>query len=92
MSSSSACSDAYAQVRIGDPLETGTLMGPLIDREAREQFRDTIAELQASTVREILCGGETLERARILRAADAGSRPKTIGRACSAKPSRRFCT
>jgi aldehyde dehydrogenase (NAD+) len=53
---------AYTQVRIGNPLETGTLMGPLIDREAREQFRDTIAELRQHGA-QILCGGETLERA-----------------------------
>ena len=52
---------AYAQVRIGDPLEAGTLMGPLIDREARDQFRSTIAELRGQGAR-ILCGGEILER------------------------------
>ena len=53
---------AYAQVRIGDPLETGTLMGPLIDRAAREQFRSTIAELREHGA-QIVCGGEILERA-----------------------------
>ncbi len=29
---------AYTQVRIGDPLEPGTLMGPLIDRAAVERY------------------------------------------------------
>src|SRR5689334_22361897 len=29
---------AYAQVRIGDPLESGTLMGPLIDGKAVESY------------------------------------------------------
>jgi len=38
--------NAYAQVRVGDPLERGTLMGPLIDRAASEQFRATMSELQ----------------------------------------------
>jgi len=53
---------AYAQVRIGDPLEAGTLMGPLIDGEAREQFRNTIAELKRQGAL-ILSGGDVLERA-----------------------------
>jgi aldehyde dehydrogenase (NAD+) len=52
---------AYAQVRIGDPLERGTLMGPLIDREACDQFRNTMAELRQRGAR-ILCGGEVLDR------------------------------
>jgi aldehyde dehydrogenase (NAD+) len=52
---------AYAQVRIGDPLEASTLMGPLIDNDAREQFRDTIAELKRQGAH-ILSGGDTLER------------------------------
>lgn len=50
---------AYAQVRIGDPLEPSTLMGPLIDATAVERWR---AALQ--TVRDaggvVLCGGEVL--------------------------------
>jgi len=53
---------AYAQVRIGVPLEAGTLMGPLIDGEAREQFRNTIAELKRQGAL-ILSGGDVLERA-----------------------------
>jgi aldehyde dehydrogenase (NAD+) len=53
---------AYAQVRIGDPLEAGTLMGPLIDGEAREQFRNTVAELKRQGAL-ILSGGDILERA-----------------------------
>ena len=52
---------AYAQVHIGDPLERGTLMGPLIDREACDRFRDTMAELQQLGAR-ILCGGKVLDR------------------------------
>jgi aldehyde dehydrogenase (NAD+) len=52
---------AYAQVRIGDPLEAGTLMGPLIDEAAVERFLaacDTVRKAGG----ELLCGGERLER------------------------------
>jgi aldehyde dehydrogenase (NAD+) len=45
--------DAYAQVRIGDPLDPETLMGPLIDAAAVENFRRAVAEAVA--------GGGTLE-------------------------------
>jgi aldehyde dehydrogenase (NAD+) len=51
---------AYAQVRIGDPLESGTLMGPLIDPAAVEHYQ---AALQA--VRE--AGGEVLAGGNVLR-------------------------
>jgi len=51
---------AYGQVRIGDPLAQGTLMGPLIDQEARARFRGSIAELthEDGTV---LFGGKVLD-------------------------------
>ena len=52
---------AYRQVRIGDPLEPSTLMGPLIDEEARVRFRETIAELERLGGR-VLVGGQTLDR------------------------------
>jgi aldehyde dehydrogenase (NAD+) len=54
---------AYAQVRIGDPLEKDTLMGPLIDTAAVE---DMVAALER--VRKeggtVVCGGERLEGAQ----------------------------
>jgi aldehyde dehydrogenase (NAD+) len=52
---------AYAQVRIGDPLEPGTLMGPLIDAGAVERYRGAItaAQTQGGT---LLCGGGVLDR------------------------------
>jgi aldehyde dehydrogenase (NAD+) len=47
---------AYAQVRIGDPLEAGTLMGPLIDQRAVTQFTRAIdAAQQAGGA--VVCGG-----------------------------------
>jgi L-aminoadipate-semialdehyde dehydrogenase len=51
--------NAYAQVRIGDPLDPATLMGPLIDANAVEGFRRAVAEALAAGG-EIVCGGNTL--------------------------------
>jgi aldehyde dehydrogenase (NAD+) len=48
---------AYGQVRIGDPLESSTLMGPLIDSSAVERYKAAIAAARAA-------GGEVLIRAR----------------------------
>jgi len=53
--------DAYRQVQIGDPLEAGTLMGPLIDAEACVRFREAIAELERLGGK-VLVGGKTLDR------------------------------
>jgi len=52
---------AYQQVRIGDPLEPGTLMGPLIDAGAVRQFEAALAQAVASGGR-LLAGGQKLER------------------------------
>jgi aldehyde dehydrogenase (NAD+) len=53
---------AYRQVRIGDPLETGTLMGPLIDAKAVESYQAAVAAAQAAGG-ELLHGGKVLKRA-----------------------------
>jgi aldehyde dehydrogenase (NAD+) len=53
---------AYRQVRIGDPLGKGTLMGPLIDEAAVESYLATLRELRGLGAR-ILCGGRRLKRA-----------------------------
>lgn len=53
---------AYQQVSIGDPLEKGTLMGPLISQASVDQMKHAIeqAEQQGG---EVLCGGlEGIER------------------------------
>jgi aldehyde dehydrogenase (NAD+) len=52
---------AYQQVRIGDPLEDGTLMGPLIDSGAVERYRSAIAAAKDAGG-EVLYGGEVLEQ------------------------------
>jgi len=51
---------AYKQVRIGSPLESNTMMGPLIDTDAVDQMMST---LKTATEQggEILLGGEKLE-------------------------------
>src|SRR5580700_7944597 len=51
---------AYAQVRIGDPLEAGTLMGPLIDAGAVARYTAAIAAAKAEGG-EVLCGGKVLQ-------------------------------
>jgi aldehyde dehydrogenase (NAD+) len=53
---------AYSQVKIGNPLETGTLMGPLIDQRAVEAYKTAIAAAQAAGG-ELLYGGKTLSKA-----------------------------
>jgi len=52
---------AYAQVRIGDPLDAGTLMGPLIDAGAVQRYLDAIKRAQAEGGK-LLCGGQVLKR------------------------------
>jgi len=52
---------AYASVRIGDPLEPGTLMGPLIDEGAVGDMMKAIEHARAEGG-EVLYGGKRLER------------------------------
>jgi aldehyde dehydrogenase (NAD+) len=52
---------AYGQVRIGDPLETDTLMGPLIDAGAVARYSAAIAAAAAQGG-QLLYGGKVLER------------------------------
>jgi aldehyde dehydrogenase (NAD+) len=52
---------AYAQVRIGDPLDADTLMGPLIDGGAVARYSAAIAAARAEGGK-LLCGGNVLQR------------------------------
>jgi aldehyde dehydrogenase (NAD+) len=52
---------AYAQVTIGDPLQPGVLMGPLIDAAAVEQYRAVLQEIKQQGG-EVLYGGRVLPR------------------------------
>jgi aldehyde dehydrogenase (NAD+) len=51
---------AYSQVRIGDPLDSNTLMGPLIDEKAMDCLDDAIASVKKAGG-EILYGGKRLD-------------------------------
>ncbi|MGE5171641.1 MAG: aldehyde dehydrogenase family protein [Rudaea sp.] len=53
--------NAYRQVRIGDPLEASTLMGPLIDAAAVASFRAAVEEARAAGAT-IVHGGRPIER------------------------------
>jgi aldehyde dehydrogenase (NAD+) len=50
---------AYGHIRIGDPLDEKTLMGPLIDRQAVQMMRAALERIRAEGG-EIICGGEEL--------------------------------
>ena len=52
--------NAYGQVRIGDPLDSSTLMGPLIDEDAVQMYEKAIEDIKAAGG-EILCGGKRVE-------------------------------
>ncbi len=53
---------AYAQIKIGDPLDAANLMGPLIDGQAVAKFEAAIKTIEASGGK-ILFGGKKLNRA-----------------------------
>jgi aldehyde dehydrogenase (NAD+) len=53
---------AYSQVKVGDPLDPQTLMGPLIDPAACERFLRTVSECKKLGGK-ILYGGEAIEGA-----------------------------
>ncbi len=53
--------DAYKQVRIGDPLDDGTLMGPLTDETAIERYFKAIEQAKVAGG-ELLSGGNRVDR------------------------------
>jgi aldehyde dehydrogenase (NAD+) len=53
---------AYKQVRIGDPLDPGTLMGPLIDARAVESYQNALGKAREA-------GGELLSGGNVLKGA-----------------------
>ena len=52
---------AFDQVRIGDPLDPSTLMGPLIDGHAVSRYQAALAAARKQGG-ELLCGGSVLDR------------------------------
>jgi len=51
--------NAYRQVRIGNPIDPTTLMGPLIDAQAVERYESAVAAAREAGA-EILYGGRTM--------------------------------
>jgi len=51
--------NAYRQIKIGNPLDDGILMGPLVDREAVDNMQAALSELKEQGG-QILYGGEIL--------------------------------
>ena len=51
---------AYSQVRNGDPLDGGALLGPLIAESAMDRLDDAVAAVRKAGG-EILCGGKRLD-------------------------------
>ena len=52
---------AYDQVKIGDPLDSETLMGPLVNDNATIAYESAIEKIKESGGK-ILCGGSRLEK------------------------------
>lgn len=50
---------AYKQIKIGDPLQDDTLMGPLIDSQAKDNMMKAI-EMAQNQGGKLLCGGKSL--------------------------------
>ena len=50
---------AYGTVRIGDPLDEATLMGPLISKQAVTDYREGLEAISAQGGR-LICGGKVL--------------------------------
>ena len=57
----SRLTEAYQQVKIGDPLESGTLMGPLVGERAVEQMMDAL-EVGREQGARIVTGGNRIDR------------------------------
>ena len=53
---------AYEQITIGDPLDSKNLMGPLIDQQAVEQFKQATARIRQAGG-QVVFGGEALNNA-----------------------------
>lgn len=52
---------AYSQIKIGNPLDSDTVMGPLVDNSAVHDYKDAL-EIIKKEGGEILFGGNTIDR------------------------------
>jgi aldehyde dehydrogenase (NAD+) len=53
--------EAFGSISIGDPLDPGTLMGPLIDAKAVRDMKAALERAESEGGR-VLCGGNSLDR------------------------------
>ncbi|MBL7481010.1 L-piperidine-6-carboxylate dehydrogenase [Legionella bononiensis] len=53
---------AYEQITIGDPLDSRNLMGPLIDQNAVEQFKNAVSRIKEAGG-QIVFGGDVIKQA-----------------------------
>jgi aldehyde dehydrogenase (NAD+) len=53
--------NAYGQIRIGDPLDENTLMGPLVDETAVKDMEEALERVRKEGG-EVLCGGGRVDR------------------------------
>jgi aldehyde dehydrogenase (NAD+) len=53
--------DAYKTITIGDPLDSNTLMGPLVDKNAVDMMMNALDTIR-SQGGEVLCGGNRIDR------------------------------
>lgn len=51
--------DVYRTARVGDPLQPGTLVGPLIDQAAVDSYLDALTRVRAEGGR-VVCGGSAI--------------------------------
>ena len=51
---------SYSQIKIGDPLESDTIVGPLVDGKAVQDYSDAL-EIIKKEKGEVLCGGNTIK-------------------------------
>jgi len=58
---SAALVKAYGSVTAGDPLEEGTLLGPLVSERSVESYKAAI-EMAKQQRGEVLCGGKVIDR------------------------------
>ena len=51
---------SYSQIKIGDPLESDTIVGPLVDEKAVQDYSDAL-EIIKKEKGEVLCGGNIIK-------------------------------
>ena len=82
---------AYGQVRIGDPLDEKTLMGPLTDEASVERFEQAVKRAQDAGGK-VLTGGKRIDGEGFFVEPTIIFAPRTTGISSRKKPLRRSCT